>query len=118
MTRPPKGPKPKHVPQRTCIACRKVAGKRSLIRLVRTPEGVQADPTGKLPGRGAYLHQDRRCWEAVLRGNRLEQALRTQMSSENRQALLALMATLPADEDSEETVSPRQMGEGAPHAAD
>ena len=118
MTRPPKGPKPKHVPQRTCIACRKVAGKRSLMRLVRTAEGVQADPTGKLAGRGAYLHQDRRCWEAVLRGNRLEQALRTQLSSENRQALLAVMVTLPVDEDTEETVGLVPGSERSPGAAD
>ncbi len=99
MARAPKGPKPKHVPQRTCIACRGVAGKRSLLRLVRTPDGVVVDPTGKLPGRGAYLHPDRRCWQAVLRGNRLEQALRTNLSDANRQALLAFMATLPVDEE-------------------
>ena len=29
-------------PQRTCIACREVAGKRSLVRLVRSPEGAVA----------------------------------------------------------------------------
>lgn len=99
MARISKGPKPKHVPQRTCIACRGVAGKRSLMRLVRTADGVVVDPTGKLAGRGAYLHPDRRCWQAVLRGNRLEQALRTQLSAENRQTLLALMATLPAADE-------------------
>lgn len=101
MTRPSKGPKPKHVPQRTCIACRQVAGKRSLLRLVRTDDGVMVDPSGKLAGRGAYLHRDRHCWQAVLQGNRLEQALRTHLSVANRQALVAYMATLPAggDED-------------------
>ncbi len=93
-----RGPKPKHVPQRTCISCRKVAGKRALLRLVRTAQGVEVDATGKLPGRGAYLHPYQQCWQAVLRGGRLEQALRTRLSEENRQALLAYMATLPDSE--------------------
>ncbi|HSH77327.1 MAG TPA: DUF448 domain-containing protein, partial [Herpetosiphonaceae bacterium] len=35
-----KGPRPRHVPQRTCIACRETEAKRGLIRLVRTPEGT------------------------------------------------------------------------------
>ena len=37
----------RHVPQRSCIACRRTDSKRSLIRVVRTPQqGVQIDPTG------------------------------------------------------------------------
>ena len=92
------GVKPKHVPQRTCIACRQVAGKRSLLRLVRTESGVEIDATGKMAGRGAYLHPYQSCWRAVLRGGRIEQALRTRLSEENRQVLLAFMATLPESE--------------------
>jgi predicted RNA-binding protein YlxR (DUF448 family) len=95
MAQKGRGPKPKHVPQRTCIACRQVAGKRSLLRLVRTEKGVEVDSTGKLPGRGAYLHPYQNCWQAVLRGGRLEQALRTRINEENRQMLLAYMAMLP-----------------------
>ena len=58
----------KHVPQRTCVGCREILPKRTLIRLVRTPEGVQVDPTGKSAGRGAYLHDRRECWERALKG--------------------------------------------------
>lgn len=106
MTRKPQGPKPKHVPQRTCIACRQVAGKRGLVRLVRAAQGVVVDATGKLAGRGAYLHPYQECWQAALRGGRLEQALRTRLNEENRRALLAYMETLPvsaAAEDATET---------------
>jgi predicted RNA-binding protein YlxR (DUF448 family) len=78
-----------------------VAGKRNLLRLVRTEQGVQIDATGKLAGRGAYLHPYQNCWQAVLRGGRIEQALRTRLSDENRQALLAFMATLPESEDAD-----------------
>jgi uncharacterized protein len=97
--------KPKHVPQRTCIACRQVEGKRSLLRLVRTEKGVEVDATGKKPGRGAYLHPYQLCWRALLQGNRLDQALRTRLSGEDKQRLLAYMATLPESEADEATKS-------------
>ena len=62
--REPKGPRPKHVPQRTCVVCRSERGKRELVRIVRTPAGaVQVDPTGKVAGRGAYLCKARLCWQ-------------------------------------------------------
>jgi uncharacterized protein len=98
MARQPRGPKPKHVPQRTCVACRQVEGKRGLVRLVRTEAGVELDTTGKKAGRGAYLHPVRSCWEIVLKGNRIEQALRTRLTAENRNMLLAYVQSLPETE--------------------
>lgn len=57
----------KHVPLRTCIACRAVRAKRELIRVVRTPEGhICIDSTGKMNGRGAYLCRNRRCWQSAI----------------------------------------------------
>ena len=51
-------PKRTHEPVRTCVACRQEAGKGALIRLVRGPDGSAAtDPSGRAPGRGAYLHR-------------------------------------------------------------
>ncbi len=105
MAQKSRGPRPKHVPQRTCIACRRVEGKRALVRLVRTETGVEVDPTGKKAGRGAYLHPYQECWRMVFRGNRLEQALRTRLSEENRQALIAYMATLPESEAADPEVA-------------
>ena len=79
----------KHLPQRTCIACRQVREKKALIRLVRAENGLaQVDISGKKPGRGAYLCPNRVCWESVLKKNRLEYALRTKLSDDNRQILL------------------------------
>jgi uncharacterized protein len=92
----------KHVPQRTCIACRQVEGKRGLVRLVRTGVHVEIDPTGKKAGRGAYLHRVRACWEIGLKGNRIEQALRIKLTPADRQALQEYVQSLPeadADED-------------------
>jgi uncharacterized protein len=78
----------KNVPQRTCIACRKGAVKRELVRLVNVPgTGVEVDATGKKSGRGAYLCPDRACWDIALKSGRLTQALRTEINPENRQKL-------------------------------
>jgi predicted RNA-binding protein YlxR (DUF448 family) len=89
-------PPRKHVPLRTCVACRQTGSKRALVRIVRTPAaGVQVDSTGKLAGRGAYLCGDRACWEQGLRSQRLSQALKTTLSSEEVEALHAFAATLP-----------------------
>ncbi len=78
----------KHTPIRTCIGCRQTQSKRSLIRLVRTADGVVVDPTGKRAGRGAYVHAERSCWEAALKGGQLERALRTKIDAETRAMLV------------------------------
>ena len=84
----------KHVPQRTCVGCREVLPKRTLIRIVRLPDGVQVDPTGKQAGRGAYLHDRKACWERALKGA-LAQALKTELTTADRAQLLAFAAELP-----------------------
>src|SRR5918912_4546727 len=90
-----RGPRPRRVPQRTCVACRQVAGKRELVRVVRTTTGtVEVDPTGKKNGRGAYLHADPACWEAALRRKALQHALKAELTDADRQALDAFRATL------------------------
>jgi len=92
----------KHIPQRTCIACRAVRGKRELIRVVRTTENhVEADPTGKKAGRGAYLCRARECWETVLSARgRLENALKleTPIRPDDLARLREFAATLPPRE--------------------
>lgn len=70
--------------------------KRQLIRLVRTPSGVQVDRTGKLAGRGAYLHDRRSCWERGLKGA-LAHALKIELSPEERERLRAFLETLPPE---------------------
>ena len=77
-----------HIPQRTCVACRKVKAKRELIRIVRTSDGnVEVDTSGKKAGRGAYLCRAQECWEVGLKGGRLEHTLRTSLSQDNREQL-------------------------------
>lgn len=91
----------KHIPQRTCVGCREVLPKRTLVRIVRSGESVQVDPSGKLAGRGAYLHNQRSCWERGLKGA-LPHALKTELTEEDRNTLLAFMASLPEDAPAQE----------------
>lgn len=87
----------KHIPQRTCVGCRSVLPKRTLMRLVRTSDGIQLDPSGKAAGRGAYLHNQRSCWERALKGA-LANALKVELTEQDREYLHGIMASLPADE--------------------
>jgi uncharacterized protein len=94
----PKGPRPKHVPQRTCIVCRSERGKRELVRVVRTPAGeVRVDLTGKVAGRGAYLCKARPCWHNPALGHKLNAALKTTMTVEDLAALRAYGEALPEE---------------------
>jgi hypothetical protein len=99
-------PRPKHVPQRTCVGCREVNPKRSLVRIVRLEKGVTIDLTGKLSGRGAYLHNHRSCWQHGLKGA-LEQALKTTLTDLDREYLLTYMQSLPDDAVTQEVTNDR-----------
>jgi predicted RNA-binding protein YlxR (DUF448 family) len=72
--------------------------KRSLIRLVRQPDQVVIDLTGKLPGRGAYLHNARSCWEKGLKGS-LAHALKADFTPADVERLRQFMQTLPENEE-------------------
>jgi len=80
-----------------------VLAKRQLIRIVRTADGVRVDPTGKLAGRGAYLHDRRSCWEAGLKGA-LARALRVELSAADQARLSEFMSTLSQAEPGEGSV--------------
>lgn len=91
-------PRPKHIPQRTCVACRGTSAKRQLVRVVRQPDGtVMVDPTGKANGRGAYLCTRRACWDKALKHALLDRALKTSLSPAD-QAQLAAQAAHYADD--------------------
>jgi len=90
-------PKKKHIPQRTCIACRSVKSKRELIRIVRTPDQtVAVDETGKAQGRGAYLCKNPACWHKGLRQGIISRALKMTVSAEDIERLKAYAQNLPA----------------------
>ena len=91
----------KHIPQRTCIGCRAVQGKRQLVRVVRQTDGhVRLDATGKAPGRGAYIHATGLCWQKALSAGRLTHALKIDRIEEaDRAELQVYAATLPKEDE-------------------
>jgi predicted RNA-binding protein YlxR (DUF448 family) len=68
-------------PVRTCVGCRRTGSRSDLLRLVVTRGGSEepalvVDTTRSLPGRGAWLHPDRRCLELAERRRAFGRSLR------------------------------------------
>ena len=73
----------KNVPQRTCMGCNEKKDKKELIRIVKNKENeINIDRTGKLEGRGAYLCDDVRCLEKLIKSKRLEKVFDSKISDE------------------------------------
>lgn len=93
-----KGPRPRHVPQRTCVACRDKTNKRALFRIVRTGDGqAEVDLTGRKPGRGAYICDTPACWDRAISGTMLDHALKTELTRETKNALRSFAASIFAN---------------------
>jgi hypothetical protein len=70
-------------PARTCLGCRVIRPKPELLRIVRGPDGVHVDPSGKVPGRGAYVHRDPGCVREATKRGALARALRVSLSPDD-----------------------------------
>jgi predicted RNA-binding protein YlxR (DUF448 family) len=79
------------VPRRRCVGCTRIAPKAELVRIAAVPDGSGArrsqravlDPSGTLPGRGAYLCRgdgpgvpDPSCLQNALRRGGIARTLR------------------------------------------
>jgi predicted RNA-binding protein YlxR (DUF448 family) len=85
----------KHVPERTCIGCRRVKPQNEMIRITVKDNGSLAiDPPGRRQGRSAYLCRSRDCWEKGLKRDRLDQSLRIDISKESKAELSRFGETL------------------------
>lgn len=81
-------------PIRTCLGCRLKAPKRDLLRLVVGVEGqVVADPLGRLPGRGAYIHRAHGCWVSAQRRVRSSLRLRDPVDLDDVDDIVKLWAS-------------------------
>ena len=71
------------IPLRKCLGCCEMKDKRTLVRIVRSKEGViSVDLTGKMPGRGAYICRDVSCLNMAVKAKRLERAFSTKIEPE------------------------------------
>ena len=80
---------------RMCVGCREMKEKRSLLRVVKSPEGaISFDRVGKAPGRGAYVCKSKACLERAVKARQLERALETRI---DEAVFVQLMEEIDAD---------------------
>ena len=78
----------KKIPQRTCMGCNEKKDKNELIRIVKNKDNeIHVDRTGKMQGRGAYICDDIKCLEKVIKSKRLEKVLDIDISDEIYESL-------------------------------
>ena len=73
----------KKVPMRQCVGCRTMFEKRSLMRIVKGPDGeIELDLTGKKPGRGTYICKNAECIKKAKKSKALQRAFGCELSDE------------------------------------
>jgi len=80
------------------VACRRTSEKRTLLRIVRTADGVVCvDKTGKMAGRGAYLCEEKDCLGLAIKHRKLGRALRCEIP----ESLIRELETIVVKNDAE-----------------
>ncbi len=75
--------KAKKVPLRKCTGCGEMFDKRTLVRVVKSPEGeVSLDLTGKKSGRGAYVCKNSECLKKAIKRKAFERAFSIKISDD------------------------------------
>lgn len=69
--------KKRKIPLRKCVVSGEMKPKKEMIRIVRSKEGVVSiDPSGKMPGRGAYVSIEptvvKKAWDGKILDRILE----------------------------------------------
>ena len=67
----------KKIPTRLCIGCQEQHPKRELVRIVRSPDGdFSVDLTGKKAGRGAYICNNKECFDKAVKEHRFDRSFK------------------------------------------
>ena len=73
----------KKIPQRQCIGCGEMKGKKEMIRVIKTAEGeILLDATGRKNGRGAYLCPSEECLKKAIKNKGLERSFKMAIPKE------------------------------------
>ena len=84
----------KHIPQRTCVVCRRKRDKGELIRIVKGSDGtIVLDTDGKAQGRGAYICSDGDCAERAVSKRLLNRAFKANIDGGEYEKLGAAIKT-------------------------
>lgn len=89
----------RHVPVRSCIACGKRVSKRDLVRVAVVGGTVSVDPSGKTPGRGAYLCREENGDSIGKVRGRLGHALRTNIEASDWEGVVLRIGDVASDQD-------------------
>ncbi|HZP42618.1 MAG TPA: YlxR family protein [Candidatus Binatia bacterium] len=81
-----------HVPIRTCVGCGERDAQQVLLRVVSVADRLAPDPRRTVPGRGAYLHRRRGCWEAFVGRRGPVRSLRRSVARAERERLVQVLA--------------------------
>lgn len=75
--------KAKKIPLRMCTGCGEMFDKRTLVRVVKSPQGeVSLDLTGKKSGRGAYVCNNIECLKKARKKRAFERAFSMQIDED------------------------------------
>ncbi len=75
--------KTRKVPMRMCTGCGEMFDKRTLVRVVKSPDGeISLDLTGKKSGRGAYVCKNPDCLKKARKRRAFEKAFSVQISED------------------------------------
>lgn len=81
--------KQRKVPLRKCVVSGEMKSKKEMIRIVRSKEGeVSIDPSGKKPGRGAYVSIEPEVAKKAREEDILSRVLNVKISDEFYQELI------------------------------
>ncbi|MCR5719682.1 MAG: YlxR family protein [Lachnospiraceae bacterium] len=73
----------KKITLRACVGCGEMKDKKSLVRIVKTPEGeIFPDTTGRANGRGAYICKNSDCLAKAFKNKGLERSFKSSVSEE------------------------------------
>lgn len=64
------------MPERTCVGCRTVRPKSSLVRLAEKDGALVPDLKGRMAGRGVYICPDGKCLQEAYRKNPFSRSLK------------------------------------------
>ncbi len=81
--------KTKKLPLRKCLGCNEMKPKKELLRVTKNQEGeIKIDLTGKAHGRGAYICQDKQCFERAKKTKAFNRAFESNVPDEIYEKLM------------------------------
>lgn len=81
----------KKLPKRLCIGCMEMKDKKELLRIVKSEEDISLDITGRKNGRGAYICNNKECFEKAFKKHGLERSFKMNISKAVYDSLLKEM---------------------------